>query len=216
MIRKRFRLLGVLSVAGALLFLPFAGDAQPGGLSLTQGVVFVLVSSAVSLLALWFGLRLADATGLRMPFLRAWEAGDRLPAPRLRPVVATVVGGLLLAWAAISTQRALGMPTPPSPAWARILSVVFAAVTLEVVLHLFGMSLLMKLTRRAWVAVLGSGLLLGLFHLTGAGALDRANLVIAGANTIAGVFVGWLYWAFGFEYLILGHAVMHIVTLLLT
>lgn len=215
-IRKRFRLLGALSVAGAILYLPFAGYAMPGGLSPLRAAVFVLVSSAVSLAAIWYGLRSGDVAGLPMPFLRALEAGERPSGPAVPAAAATAAAGLLVAGVAVFTQRALNIPTPPAPAWARVLSVVFAAVTLETVLHLFGMAVLMRVTHRGWVAVVGSGVFLGLFHMTGAASLDQATIVIACANAIAGVAFGWLYWAFGFEYLVAGHAIAHVVALLLT
>lgn len=216
MIRTRFRFLGVLSIAGAVLYLPFARYAMPGGLSFSAAAAFVLASSVVSLAAIWYGLRTADATGLPMPVLRTLESGERPRRPSVAAVASTTVAGLLVAATAVFTQRALGMPNPPAPAWAKILSVLFAAVTLETVLHLFGMGVLMRISRRAWVAVLGSGLLLGVFHLTGAASLDRAAIVIACVNAAAGVLFGWLYWAFGFEYLIVGHAVAHVIAVLLT
>lgn len=216
MIRKRFWFLGVLSFAGAVLYLPFARYAMPGGLSFFAAAAFVLVSSVVSLGAIWYGLRTADATGLPMPFLRALESGERPRGPGVPAAAATAVASLLVAAAAVFTQRALRMPNPPAPAWAKVLSVLFAAVTLETVLHLFGMGVLMKISRRGWVAVVGSGLLLGLFHLTGAASLDRTAIAIACANAVAGVLFGWLYWAFGFEYLVVAHAIAHVATLLLT
>ncbi len=216
MIRRRFWFLGVLSIAGALLYLPFARYAMPGGLSFSVAAEFVLASSVVSLGAIWYGLRTADATGLAMPFLRALESGERPKGPGLTAAAATAAAGLLVAAAAVFTQRALGMPNPPAPAVAKVLSVLFAAVTLETVLHLFGMGVLMRISRRGWVAVLGSGLLLGLFHLTGAASIDRAAIVIACVNAAAGALFGWLYWAFGFEYLVVGHAVAHVIALLLT
>jgi hypothetical protein len=56
-------------VFGAISFLPYAMSSSPPP-SLTQQSLFVLVVSAVCMLAAWFGLRMADATYLPMPFLR--------------------------------------------------------------------------------------------------------------------------------------------------
>jgi hypothetical protein len=217
MVKRRLRLLGLLSFAGSVLFVPFMAYTTPGGVSTVQAVVFVVATTAIALLASWRGLLLADAVKLPMPFLRAWEEGIRFPSVSRTGVVIALLGSALFAAAAIGLQGALGTPTPPSPIWARLLSAPFAAITLEVVLHLLGMSLLYRLLRgNAWGAIVGSGLLLGVFHLAGSDASWGVTLILAGVNTTAGIFLGWLYWAFGFEYLVVAHALVHAIAVSLT
>jgi len=210
-IARRFRLLGTLSVAGSLLFLPFAGFTTA-----TQATLFVLIGSVASLAALWAGLRLADSARLKMPLLRAYEQRTAVPRLSRAGLAATLVGGAAFGAIAITMQAWLDLASPPSPLWARLLSTLFAALTLENVLHLFPMSLLMKLLKgRAWAAIVASGLLLGLFHLSGAG-IGGSALIAAAVNAGAGIFFGWIFWAFGYEYLVFAHAIAHALTLAFT
>jgi hypothetical protein len=79
------------------------------------------------------------------------------------------------------------------------------------------MSLLVRLLRgRVWMAILGSGVLLGLFHLAGSDTMGSVELLFATMNAAAGVLLGWLFWRFGFEYLVMAHALAHVATLALT
>jgi hypothetical protein len=119
-----------ISVLGAISFLPYG---MPSSSSLAQQSLFVLVVSAVCMLAAWFGLRLADATHLPMPLLRRLDlksepsrGGGLLPA---------VVCGVVFAAGAIYVLRYFRVQNMPGSLPSRLGSVLFAAGNLEIILH---------------------------------------------------------------------------------
>jgi hypothetical protein len=77
------------------------------------------------------------------------------------------------------------------------------------------MSIAVWLLRRRWVGILMATFALVAFHLTG-GSMPAGLLVatIVGNGSI-GLVLGIVYAAYGFELVMLGHAVAHLLTLLL-
>ena len=84
-----------------------------------------------------------------------------------------------------------------------------AGIAEETTYRLVLLSLLWRVTRRAWVAVLVSALAFGLYHLTPLDTMYRAfwefpvSQVLA--STLAGVVLGYVYVRRGFETVVLGH-----------
>ncbi len=206
-------LLAVISIAGAILFLPFlsAGSHQP----MTAVAGFAVVISTVAILASWPGLRCADLTGLPMPLLRRLD-GVRSPASPRSLVVSTAWGTALGVIGAIAL-RAVHAPPFPGAVLVRMLSVVFVAVTLEIILHLGVMSIVTWLARgRRWLGVFAATLAFVLLQSTG-GALDHPRPVIVAStlvNVATGVVVGWLYATDGFEYAAICRALAYLIPVL--
>jgi hypothetical protein len=211
-IRNRLSVLTTLSIAGAVTFLPFlrAGNGQPIG----SLVVFALVVVILSTLAAWGGLRAADAVDLPMPYLRALDSSaERIPS-QAWPVTFTI--GIVLGAAGLALLRLTSAPALPGSFLARALSVFFAAGPLEIVLHLFLMSVVVRIARgRRWFGIIIAALALVAFHLSDAAGLSTA-VVLAGvvANGAIGVALGWIYATYGFEFTMAGHAVAHLITVL--
>lgn len=220
-IRRRWALLTITSACGAALFVPFLIAAAPSPPALPQIALFVGIATAIAALGAWGGLRLADRTNLPMPALRAWEdgwprSGAALPVDR-RAMVVALLGGLAFGIAAVALLRWLHMPPVAGSLAAKVLSALFAAVTLEVVVHLLIMSAVVRLAKRVWVGIAASAVAFMLFHASGsAGQAPMVFALTVGANGLGGLLFGWLYGRYGFEYCVLGHAVAHIVTLSLS
>jgi len=85
----------------------------------------------------------------------------------------------------------------------------------SVVLHLGAMSTVVWLARgRRAPGIVVAATLLVVFHLAG-GGLDQPGRLIAlivVANGAIGLVLGWIYAAYGFELVMLGHAVAHVIT----
>ena len=197
----------------------------------------VLQSALLVALAVWGGVALAPAVGLRAPAFEA--AALRRPiAPALEPqllpgLVAGVLGGLLLftslrlSPAPIAALQSQFSP----PLYARIL---YGGITEEVLLRWGLMTAFMWVAWRsfqrergavhpglAWLAIAVSALLFGVGHLPVAsfllGSLNGPVVsFVVGLNTMFGLLFGWLFWRRGLESAMVAHAVTHLVSYVAT
>lgn len=211
----RFILLSCVSVLGAIAFLPsILASTQPPP-PLAQLSVFVLVVSAVCIASAWFGLRCADAVHLPMPFLRRLDMQSE--TSRGNGVVPAIVCGGIFAAGAIYFLHYFHQPNLAGSLASRIASVLFAAGDLEIVIHLFIMSLAVWLTRgKVWVGILVATAFFIAFHT--AGALGQSAPLIAGSILLNGGFgllLGIFYARYGLEYVMLSHAVGHVLAVTL-
>ncbi len=205
-----------LGLLGALSFVPsILASASPAP-TLVQLLVFVGMVTAVCAAAAWFGLRCADAVDLPMPFLRRLD-GIVEPNPKhglgkSGLGAATAFGGLF-ALATIALLRALHLPNLAGPLWSRIVSVFFAAGSLEIVIHLFIMSCTVKAAHgRRWVGVVVAALFFVLFHASGLPGQSAAVITLTLLmNGFFGLGLGLLYARYGLEYLLLCHAAGHVL-----
>jgi hypothetical protein len=204
--------MGVLAAVGGVTFLPFlaAGNGQP----IARLIPFALVVTLVATLAAWPGLRCADATGLPMPLLRRLDGPSAGPIPR-RAIGVTLVSSVGLGLLGLLALHLVDAPPVPGSVAVRALSAIFAAGPLEIVLHLGAMSTVVWLARgRRAPGIVVAATLLVVFHLAG-GGLDQPGRLIAlivVANGAIGLVLGWIYAAYGFELVMLGHAVAHVIT----
>jgi hypothetical protein len=204
--------MGVLAAVGGVTFLPFlaAGNGQP----IARLIPFALVVTLVATLAAWPGLRCADATGLPMPLLRRLDGSSGGPIPR-RAIGVTLVSSVGLGLLGLLALHLVDAPPVPGSVAVRALSAIFAAGPLEIVLHLGAMSTVVWLARgRRAPGIVVAATLLVVFHLAG-GGLDQPGRLIAlivVANGAIGLVLGWIYAAYGFELVMLGHAVAHVIT----
>jgi hypothetical protein len=196
-----------------------------------------LQSALLVALAVWGGVALAPAVGLRAPAFEA--AARRRPImaalePQLLPgLVAGVPGGLLLFASLRLSPTAIaglqGQFTPPL--YARML---YGGITEEVLLRWGLMTAFTWLAWRlfqgtpgavkpvlTWLAIGASAVLFGVGHLPVAsfliGSLNGpVVLFVVGVNATFGVLFGWLFWRRGLESAMIAHAMTHLVSQLAT
>jgi hypothetical protein len=214
-ILRRFLLLSSLGVLGPIFFVPsIIASAVPRPPTI-QLSLFVLVVSAVCIASSWFGLRFADAANLPMPYLRRLDL-IFVPAPRNGLLAATAFG-VLFAVCAIFVLHFFHQPNLPGPLWSRIASVFFAAGSLEIVVHLFIMSAVVRLTRgRIWSGIVVAAVFFVAFHA--AGLAGQSTALIASSILLNGMFglaLGVFYARYGFECVLLSHAIGHVLAVTL-
>lgn len=210
-VRRRVLLLAVLGAAGGVAFLPFlaAGSGKP----VRELLGFPVGVAVITTVAAWLGLRAADAAGLPMPLLRWLDGGPRIPvAPRA--LIGTTASCVLLGLVGTVTLRVIDAPALPGSPFARALSTLFAAGPLEIVLHLFVMSVVVWLSRRRWIGVAVSAAALVAFHLSSGTQSPTLLAVSLVGNGLSGLVLGTLYAAYGLELAMLGHAIAHLITVL--
>lgn len=211
----RFILLSSLGAFGAISFVPsILASANPHP-TWAQLSLFVLAVSAVCCAASWFGLRFADATHLPMPYLRRLDQPS-VPVGK-NGVLPAIAFGSLFAVGAISVLHYFHLPNLAGPLWSRIASVFFAAGSLEIVVHLFIMGMAVRLARgRAWVGILVATLFFVAFHAAGLVGQSAALVTLSVLlNGIFGLGLGIFYARYGFESVLLCHAVGHLLAVTL-
>ncbi|HMN31212.1 MAG TPA: CPBP family intramembrane metalloprotease [Caldilineaceae bacterium] len=194
-------------------------------------------SALLVALAVWSGVALAPAVGLRAPAFAA--AAQRRPLssalkPQIVPgCIAGVLGGLLLFASLRLSPSVLDALQGPFtlPLYARIL---YGGITEEVLLRWGLMTActwlawwLFQGKRGAvsplltWLAIAVSALLFGVGHLPMAsfliGSLNGpVVLFVVGLNATFGLLFGWLFWRRGLEAAMVAHAMTHVVSYLVT
>jgi membrane protease YdiL (CAAX protease family) len=190
-------------------------------------------SATLLVLAVWAGVALAPAVGLRAPAFEAAVSGRPI-VPALRPqlfpgVTAGLFGGALLFTAVRFAPAAL---TAAQEQFNLTLAarVLYGGVTEELLLRWGVMTALVWLSWRVlqhrqgavhagyvWLAILVSALLFAAGHLPAAAALIGvldANIVafVIGWNAAFGLLFGYLFWRYGLESAMLAHALSHVVS----
>jgi hypothetical protein len=210
-VRIRWWILTVVSSLGALAYVP-ALSAM--GVAVGPAFVMALVVAAgiICGIAAWFGLRWADRAGLPMPFLKDLETRQRIRLLDPGSLLLAIAGGILLGFAAVGVLRGFGLENMPGSLAARLSSTLFAAVSLEVVIHLGIMSGVVARTRSRWCGILGAAAVFVLFHAGGVTGQPLPILAtVVALNAASGLFFGWLYARFGLEHAFIAHAFAHAV-----
>ncbi|MBI3409148.1 MAG: CPBP family intramembrane metalloprotease [Planctomycetes bacterium] len=209
---RRFILLAALSFAGALLFLPFLSASASGAISTSELAGFMVIATSLSLPACWLGLRWSDRAQLPMPLLRAWEMRSPI-RPTALGILRAVGVGAAFGFGALAVLRIVQISEVNASLPAKVGSALFAAVTLEVVVHLALMSGVVVLSGgRVWLGIAISALAFVAFHLSTV-ADQPMSIVLTSviANGTGGILFGWLYARDGFEYLVLAHGLAHVI-----
>ena len=208
---RRFMLLAGLAAFGAGLFVPFLGAGSATPLSPGTALVFVVLATAVAAVATWFGLGWADRAGLPMPLLRAFETGTAPPSAS-RMAVLALGSGVFVGGFGLMVLRLAQVPSAPGSFLVRTASALFAAVTLESVLHLAIMSGVVRATGRVGLGIALSTLAYILFHLMTLGGQPMSVVALATlGNGLAGLVFGWLYARHGYEAMVLAHLIAHAI-----
>jgi membrane protease YdiL (CAAX protease family) len=193
-----------------------------------------LAQSATLLgLAVWAGVALAPAVGLRAPAFEAAVSGRPI-APALRPQLLSGVTAGLFGGAVLFTAGRLA-PAAITAAQKQFdlnlaARVLYGGVTEEVLLRWGIMTALVWLSWRllqrrqgavhagyVWLAILASALLFAAGHLPAAAALievldARVVAFVIGWNAAFGLLFGYLFWRYGLESAMLAHALSHLVS----
>jgi hypothetical protein len=210
-IRRRWFLLTAAGALGAVGFVPslLANAPEAGAADL---LLFVGVVTALDAVCTFFGLRWADGAGLPMPWLRAFETGASPRASPRAAATATLAVALLAGVGSVVLLRIFDLPNLGGPLPARLATTGFAAVSLELVVHLAVMSGVARLTRSVVAGIAAATVVFVLFH--GAGALGLEWPIALSATVVNGGFavaLGWIYGRYGFEWVVAGHAIGHAI-----
>jgi hypothetical protein len=236
--RSRFLVLWLAGVASVVLVLPYALTLQQKALAAMTVpfpvlVLASLLQSALFLaVAVFVGLRAADAVGLRTPLTNAIAARARVRVTfaELGPLSAAAVGvgsavvivaldalvfrplmpGFQEAAAAVAPSRVEGL-----------LASFYGGIGEEILTRLFLVSVIAWILRgrATWLAIVIAALLFGAGHLPAAATVSPltpafvARTVVL--NSVAGIAFGWLYWRRGLEAGMIAHfsadLVLHVV-----
>ena len=211
LIFRRFLLLSGLGTLGAVSFVPSISASAAPPPSTVGLFLFVVVVSTVCCVSSWFGLRLADAAHLPMPYLRRLDASAERPGEN--GLLAAIGFGIVFAAASIFVLRSFHVANLAGPLWTRMATVFFAAGSLEIVVHLLIMSAVVRITRgRVWAGILVAALFFVGFHVAGLGghsaALIAASVLL---NGTFGLVLGFLCARYGFEYVVVCHGIAHVL-----
>lgn len=258
--RKQAALLWILGVLGGAAVLPYAfalqGELlrpylQKSGLSLLQlGVIASAQTAAMLLVTVPIGLWAARRVGWKAPLTEALCRREPIAPLLTGNLLIPVILGLLAGLAMMLLDLAWFLPKLPelqtlnrsfaqrAPVSYGALATLYGAVTEELLLRLFVMSLIALLLKTIagkrserteiqimilWAANIVAALLFGLGHLPAAKVLlPMTPLLVVRTlllNSVVGVLCGWLFARKGLEFAMLAHGcadvVLHVVAPLL-
>lgn len=230
-------LLLILNTIGILAIIPY--EITLMGSQSTSGEIpaslIIIINSTFQILYMFImilvGLRLQNRTGLNTSILN----GIVYPKTRvhiskkwlINSIVVTLMGTLFVVLLDLFVFRPLmssSMDQLPSPNWWQgLLASIYGGFTEEIMLRLFGMTLIVWLL--AWitkkeknnipngfyyVAIFLTAILFGLGHLPAAAQVfgELSTVIVIRTlvlNSLLGLWFGYLYWKKGLEYAIIAH-----------
>ena len=225
-------MLGVVVVTTTVLPRVLAEVELPAPLWVLS-VASLAQSGTLLALAVWAGVALAPAVGLRAPAFEAAVSGGPI-VPALRPQVLPGVTAGLFGGAVLFTAFRLA-PAAITAAQEQFdltlaAKLLYGGVTEELLLRWGIMTVLAWLSWRVlqrrqgavhagyvWLAILVSALLFAAGHVPAAAAVieDLDASVVAfviGWNAAFGLLFGYLFWRYGLESAMLAHALSHLVS----
>jgi membrane protease YdiL (CAAX protease family) len=221
----------VLGVPRILAMLPeLLGRVVPMPMPLWALVLSSVVQSSILLgLAVWGGVRLSSAVGLRAPLFEAVASGQPVWIALCPQVVPGLIAGLLggatllacFRFAPAQIQAVQGRLAMPL-----LVRLLYGGITEEMLLRWGVMTALAWLAWRfsgrnstggLWTAIAVSALVFAVGHLPAAylflGSLNATVVTwVIAVNTLFGIVFGWLYWRYGLEAAIVAHALTHLVS----
>ena len=211
-IKKRLTFLSAAVVVGGFLFIPFLVSDSSSNINaeLKSITEFILISTLITALTAWAGLRFADRIEIRMPVLRNWELSHSINHDDIRHIIIkSVLFGLFIAALVLAGNYIMHPPTNPGSFLARISTTIWAALVTETVAHLFVLSGLILLIKNKWAAIIISGLVfVVLFHLN-SNYSRIMEIYLATVNFLPAIVTGYLFVTEGFECAVLTHMIMH-------
>ncbi|MEG4534961.1 CPBP family intramembrane glutamic endopeptidase [Microcoleus sp. D2_18a_D3] len=230
-----------LGSLGSLAVFPYALSLNPAVSQLPAPLTVLAIASALQtgiflILLCWIGLRLGNSIGLDTPIARALVYRQPF-APISKSALNTAlivgcIGGIVLIGLSLGFEP--WMPPTVTPTtlkidlWKRILASFYGGITEELLLRLFGMTLiawlLWKIFERDkpqpstlifWLAIVAAAILFGVGHLPAAANVWALTPIVVirtiTLNALLGIPFGFLYWRWGLEYAMLSHFLADLV-----
>jgi len=239
---KLFVILLIGSMISAVLVLPYTLTLSPGLAAIfTPLVLFaqMIQTLVIFSVAIFVGLILAKEVGFSLPVLEGWLEGREV-GNYLRSIMWISIGLGVLAGATIVVLSMFFTPVTAIfqnveisiPLWKGFLASFYGAISEEIVMRLFLMTLIVWIIFKIkktdtgkptplsiWIAIIMSAVIFGLGHLPVTGAITAITpLIVARAvilNGIGGVVFGWLYWKKGLESAMIAHfsadIILHVI-----
>lgn len=230
-----------LGSLGSLAVFPYALSLNPAVSQLPTPLPVIAIASALQtglllILLNWIGLRLGNSMGLDTPLIRALVY--RQPVPTLSKsaikmaLIVGGVGGIVLIGLSLGFEPWMPPMTSTTALkidlWKRILASFYGGITEELLLRLFGMTLiawlLWKIFERDkpqpstlifWLAIVAAAILFGVGHLPAAANVWALTPIVIlrtiTLNAVLGIPFGFLYWRWGLEYAMLSHFLADLV-----
>ncbi|MEG4028596.1 MULTISPECIES: CPBP family intramembrane glutamic endopeptidase [unclassified Microcoleus] len=230
-----------LGSLGSLAVFPYALSLNPALSQLPAPLPVLGIASALQtgiflILFCWIGLRLGKSIALDSPIARALvyrqPFGLISKSALNTALIVGCIGGIILIGLSLAFQP--WMPPTVTPTtleidlWKRILASFYGGITEELLLRLFGMTviawLLWKIFERDkpqpstlifWLAIVVAAILFGVGHLPAAANLWGLTPIVIFRtillNALLGIPFGFLYWRWGLEYAMLSHFVADLV-----
>jgi uncharacterized MnhB-related membrane protein len=215
-IRKRLIILLSLSGFSALAYLPFLQAGLNDQQLATETKAYFVIGNIIILgfIAL-ISLPIADKVKIPMPFLRKLDTGVVEQGIEHSDVLQTLSLCVVPLFIIIPAGMLLQVPDNPGSVLERFLTTPFAAINLQIVTLLFLTSLLF-LTQKPVLTVVLSGSVLAFIHSLTASDFTAPDIIFQTlSNGFMGSIFAWVYIKRGFELAILGHAVSHLLIVMI-
>lgn len=244
-ININWKLFGILlmgCVISAVLVLPYTLALSPGLAEVFTPFVLVaqiIQSTVIFSVAIFLGLILAKRVGFSLPVLEGWLEGREVGS-YFRSILGISIGLGVLAGVLIVILSLFFTPVTATfqsvelsiPLWKGFLASFYGAISEEILMRLFLMSLIVWIIFKIkktddgkptslgiWIAIVISAVIFGLGHLPITGSITSITPLIIGRavllNGVGGIVFGWLYWKKGLESAMMGHfsadIVLHVI-----
>ncbi len=231
-------LLTTLGVFGIIAIIPYSMTTLMSNQTLPKDIPISLVltvNSIVQSLQLLFlvfiGVFLQNRVGLNAPILEAFVYKKQLPIISkkwmLTGIFVSFIGSVIILLLDLFVfMPVIQLPDEQAPTtvwWQGLLAMFYGGITEELMLRLFGMTLvvwiLAQITKKEkgnipdsyfYIAIFLTAILFGLSHLPATiqvfGELSTVIVIRAIVlNGLLGLWFGYLYWKKGLEYAIISH-----------
>jgi membrane protease YdiL (CAAX protease family) len=244
-ININWKLFGILlmgCIVSAVMVLPYTLAISPGLAGVFTPIVLfaqIIQTLVIFSVAIFLGLILAKRVGFSLPVLEGWLEGREVGS-YFRSILGISIGLGLLSGVIIVVLSLLFSPVTATfqnlelsiPLWKGFLASFYGAISEEIVMRLFLMTLIVWIifkikktedgkptTLGIWIAIVVSAVIFGLGHLPITGSITSITPLIIGRavllNGVGGIVFGWLYWKKGLESAMMGHfsadIVLHVI-----